>query len=83
METILKMITTFWYLWLLVLLVGLYSIFKPRIKGYMGEKAISAILAMLDSNKYKVINDVVLNVEGKTSQIDHVVASNYGIFESQ
>lgn len=80
MESILKMITTFWYLWLLVLLVGLYSIFKPRIKGYMGEKAISAILAMLDSNKYKVINDVVLCVEGKTSQIDHVVVSNYGIF---
>jgi len=35
---------------------------------------------MLDRDKYKVINDVVIKVNGKTSQIDHVVVSNYGIF---
>ena len=69
-----------WYLWLLVLLIFIYSLFKPKINGIIGEKAVSIILSRLDSQKYKVINDVIVRVNGKTSQIDHLVISNYGIF---
>ncbi|MBC2724269.1 NERD domain-containing protein [Desulfosporosinus sp.] len=69
-----------WYLWLLVLVVFVYGLYKPKIKGIIGEKTISAFLTRLDPTKYKVINDLMLRVDGKTSQIDHVVVSNYGIF---
>jgi len=70
----------FWYLWLLIILVFIYRLFKPKIKGVLGEKTISVILSRLDSNKYKVINDLMLNNAGKTSQIDHVIISNFGVF---
>ena len=69
-----------WYLWLLVLIVYVYRLFKPKIKGIIGEKTISVFLSRLDPTKYKVINDLMLKTEGKTSQIDHVIVSNYGIF---
>ncbi|WP_407928572.1 NERD domain-containing protein [Alkalihalobacterium elongatum] len=64
----------------LILAIILYAIFKPQIKGYLGERTIATFLSQLDRDKYTVINDVVLNVAGKTSQIDHVIVSNYGIF---
>jgi len=57
-----------------------YRLFKPKIKGIIGEKTISVFLSRLDPTKYKVINDLMLRTDGKTSQIDHVVVSNYGIF---
>ena len=69
-----------WYLWLLVLIVFVYRLFKPKIKGIIGEKTISVFLSRLEPTKYKVINDLMLSTDGKTSQIDHVVISNYGIF---
>jgi len=69
-----------WYLWLLVLIVFVYRLFKAKIKGILGEKTISVFLSRLDPTKYKVINDLMLRTEGKTSQIDHVVVSNFGIF---
>ncbi|OEH84139.1 NERD nuclease [Desulfuribacillus stibiiarsenatis] len=77
---IFKMFTELWYLWALVIIVFFYSLFKPKIKGYLGEKAIAVILSRLDSEKYKIINDIMIEVNGKTSQIDHVIVSNYGIF---
>ncbi|MEB1808321.1 MAG: NERD domain-containing protein [Bacillaceae bacterium] len=64
----------------LFILAFVYALFKPQIKGYLGEKAIATFLTRLDPEKYTVINDVVLNVAGKTSQIDHVIVSNYGVF---
>ncbi|WP_217652462.1 nuclease-related domain-containing protein [Sinomicrobium oceani] len=46
----------------------------------IGEKTIATVLTRLDSSRYKVINNVVLNVRGRISQIDHVVISDFGIF---
>ena len=51
-----------------------------RIFGGVGEKTTSSILLFLDKSKYKVINNVVLKSGDKTSQIDHIVISDYGIF---
>lgn len=76
----LKLITQLWYLWVLIVIAFLYGIFKPKIKGFIGEKTVAAILSRLEPTKYRVINDVMLDVEGKTSQIDHLVISDYGIF---
>ena len=37
-------------------------------------------LKLLSSDQYKVINDLLISSHGHTSQIDHVVVSEYGIF---
>jgi hypothetical protein len=52
----------------------------PKIKGYLVEKSIAYLLSKLDEIKYRVINNIMLQVGNKTTQIDHVVVSNYGIF---
>lgn len=49
-------------------------------KGAIGEQMVANILKKLDPKKYKVINDVLLQNGNYTSQIDHVVVSDYGIF---
>lgn len=55
----------------------------PRLKGAMGESAVKIKLNSLDKEKYRIINNLVLeNKQGntKTTQIDHLVVSRYGIF---
>ncbi|WP_139367560.1 NERD domain-containing protein [Bacillus alkalicellulosilyticus] len=65
---------------ILFVLLLLYRLFLPQIKGFIGEKATSAILTQLNPEEYKVINDVMVKVNDKTTQIDHVVISDYGVF---
>ncbi|MGI6364082.1 MAG: NERD domain-containing protein [Bacillota bacterium] len=76
----LKLFISTWYIWALVLLLAIYRVFRPQIKGYIGEKIIAFVLKRLDKEKYTVINDVMVKVEQGTSQIDHVIVSNYGVF---
>jgi len=79
-----NMLTKYWYVWtiltLIIVLGSVIKIFKPRIKGFFGEKLITFFLSRLDSKKYKVINNLMINVNGKTVQIDHLIISNFGIF---
>ncbi|MGI6561960.1 MAG: NERD domain-containing protein [Clostridia bacterium] len=63
-----------------IILAIILRIYGPTIKGYFGEKSVSFFLSRLDPGKYKVINNIMLKIDGRTSQIDHVVVSNYGIF---
>lgn len=76
----LPILKSLWYVWVLILLLSIYRVFRPQIKGYIGEKIIAFVLSRLDQNQYKVINDVMVETESGTSQIDHVIVSNYGIF---
>lgn len=48
-------------------------------KGAYGEIHVSHILASLPDG-YRVFNDVYLNIDGYSVQIDHVVISVYGVF---
>lgn len=64
-------------IFVLVLIFGFY---KTKIKGIIGEKSISSILYFLDKSKYKVINNIVLKTGETTSQIDHLIISDFGIF---
>lgn len=80
MGILFELLTKFWYLWLLVIADGVLELFMPKIKGYFGEKSVAFFLSKLDDTKYKVINNIMLQVGNKTTQIDHVVVSNYGIF---
>lgn len=66
-----------------VLFVGL-TIFgiwynSPKQKGKRGELRVHDILMQLP-DEYHVLDDVVLNTERGTTQIDHVVVSKYGVF---
>ena len=68
---------------LLIVVAGLWVIFKVKIKGKSGEASVSILLKMLDKEKYQTVNNVILESSGgttKTTQIDHVVVSVYGIF---
>ena len=65
---------------LLVIIPGLLKIFKPIIKGFFGEKKVALLLATLDKKKYRTINNLIIRAEGESTQMDHVVISNYGIF---
>ena len=77
---IIELVKNSWYLWALIIFFSILNAFQPKIKGYLGEKAVSNRLSKLDQSKYKVINNLMLQVGNKTTQIDHIVVSNYGIF---
>lgn len=72
-----------------ILLFGLISIlgtvfklfFLPKIKGRLGEANINFwIRRRLDQGVYHLIPDVMLPTLDGTTQIDHVIVSQYGIF---
>ncbi len=65
---------------LLILLILALRFFKADIKGFVGEKTTSSVLFFLNKSKYKVLNDVILKSGGYTTQIDHIVISDFGIF---
>ena len=51
----------------------------PYVKGIFGEKVVAFILRMLPDDYY-IFNDVYVEVGGRTTQIDHVVVSPFGVF---
>jgi restriction system protein len=54
---------------------------KSLLKGWTGELQtnISQIF-FLDLNEYHIFNNVLLNTSHRTTQIDHIIVSRYGIF---
>ncbi|MCB4774787.1 MAG: NERD domain-containing protein, partial [Sulfurovum sp.] len=53
----------------------------PTGKGVVGEFLVNiAAKLRLDKNKYHLIKNVTLPTEGGTTQIDHIIVSEYGIF---
>jgi hypothetical protein len=62
---------------ILFLLIKYYT---PKIKGFIGENKASKALKRLNNEQYTVLNNIELNIKGSTSQIDHVIVSDYGIF---
>lgn len=63
------------------LLNALSLLDKSNLKGAIGESVTRSNLAKLNTKEYRVINNVTLELSsGKTTQIDHIVVSIYGIF---
>lgn len=60
-----------------IALLGYYS---SKIKGYFGEKKVSAKLRGLPQEEYILLNNVMLRSDYGLTQIDHVLVSVYGIF---
>ena len=80
MGIFIKTIIATWYIWGFILAAAIFRLFLPKIKGYFGERSVAFFLSRLDPSKYKVINNIMLQFGRRTTQIDHVVVSNYGIF---
>ena len=52
----------------------------PSRRGKAGENKVARIIKRLPSEKYRIINDILIKNSHGTTQIDHVVLSEYGIF---
>ncbi|WP_052368790.1 nuclease-related domain-containing protein [Kingella negevensis] len=69
---------TWWWIPIILFFVWLKS---PKTKGLFGEKMVQARAAVkLDSEKYHAFHNLIVLVNGQTTQIDHVYVSVYGIF---
>ncbi|GLQ33315.1 NERD domain-containing protein [Litoribrevibacter albus] len=67
------------YLIPILFIIGLAK--SAWFKGYIGELLVRlALKVFLDSKLYQVINNVTLEADDGTTQIDHIVVSPFGIF---
>ena len=71
-------------IWIVLLvLVGLVLfklLFLPFLKGKLGESLVRLVLGRDKEGSKRIINDVMIVVDGKSSQIDHVVVNDRGVF---
>ena len=58
----------------------LFKKYISNFKGSIGENRISRKLRRLNEEEYIVLNDIMIDTDKGTSQIDHVIVSIYGIF---
>jgi len=65
---------------IVIVLVLIFKLNKHKIKGKIGELRVSNQLYKLNDEEFKVINDVLIQTDDRSSQIDHIVISIYGIF---
>ncbi len=78
-STILEPLLQLWYLLPIVIVVAFFR--TPIGKGIIGEFLVNiAAKLKLDKNKYHLIKNVTLSTEDGTTQIDHIIVSEYGIF---
>jgi len=69
------------YVILIILFIIAIVLKLPKVKGIIGEGATKVVLKKLNSTEYFIINDLLIpSSNGKSSQIDHVVVSQYGVF---
>lgn len=66
---------------ILYLIVVLYKKFYVnKYRGARGERRVARKLKRLNKEDYKVYNNLYLRINDRTTQIDHLVISIYGVF---
>ena len=62
--------------------VGVFLLWLKKNKGRIGEMIVSSrLIKGLPQDEYFILNDLYLPIEdGRTTQIDHIVVSRFGIF---
>lgn len=82
MQTIFgQLFSTFWWMILLFVGLGLFKAFKPFLKGKFGEFAVSIHAKKYLTEDYILLNNCTLpDEQSGTTQIDHILLSPYGIF---
>ena len=63
-----------------LIIIFTYKYFGAKIIGWFGELWTKQALKKLPKDKYIIINDLFIQNNGYTHQIDHVIISKYGIF---
>ncbi|KJG05949.1 DNA topoisomerase I [Photobacterium angustum] len=66
--------------WIIPVVFILFLVRSPWFKGRAGELIVHYRLKLLPAKHYKVLTNVTLPNENGTTQIDHLVVSQYGIF---
>lgn len=71
-----------WWIILLFAAAVLFKVFKPFLKGKVGELAVAVHVKLyLKDPSYILLNDCTLpDEQSGTTQIDHILLSPYGIF---
>lgn len=71
-----------WFVFAIIVLALdiLTTLYYPKLRGFWGEFWIRQELKKLNSQKYKVLNDVMIIDERGSHQIDHIIVSSFGIF---
>ncbi len=74
-----QVVITLWYL-LPIAILG--TILKSRwFKGFVGECAVNlSVKLLLDKKKYHLLKNVTLETIDGTTQIDHIIVSEFGVF---
>ena len=69
-------------LWWLIPIVIVVLFFKSATgKGIVGEGMLNSFLGIsLNKEEYRLLKDVTLPTEDRTTQIDHIIISRYGRF---
>ena len=77
-----QLFSTFWWVILAFVAIGIIKAFKPFIKGKVGEFAVALHVKLyLKDVQYILLNDCTLpDEQSGTTQIDHILLSPYGIF---
>lgn len=74
-----QIIGTLWYLIPIAILVGILK--SAWFKGVFGEFIVNLLAKFfLDKEKYHLIKNVTLPTEDGTTQIDHIIVSEFGVF---
>lgn len=71
------------YVFVIMILFRLFLLWwnSPKQKGKRGEKLVAGRLRRGLPDEYRILNDIYLPLpDGTTTQIDHIVVSQYGVF---
>lgn len=63
-----------------LIIIIIYKFWGAKIIGWFGEHWTRQALKKLPKNEYIILNNIFIEINGITHQIDHVVISPYGIF---
>ncbi|TCB49623.1 NERD domain-containing protein [Acinetobacter sp. ANC 4779] len=73
--------SSFWWIILAFVAIGVIKAFKPLLKGKFGEFAVSIHAKKYLTEEYILLNNCTLPDEKNgTTQIDHILLSPYGVF---
>lgn len=74
-----QLLSTFWYL--IPIFIALAILKSAWFKGMFGEFLVNtSATLLLDADKYLLIKNVTLPTDDGTTQIDHIILSNFGVF---
>lgn len=79
LSTILAPLLQLWWLFPIIAIIAFFK--SPIGKGMVGEGILNFIIHIaLDKKKYQLLKNITLRTDNGTTQIDHIIVSQYGVF---